>query len=415
MLSQQGMLSPYRALDLTDEKGLLCGKILGDLGADVIKVERPRGDIARNIGPFYHDEDDPEKSLFWFAYNSNKRGITLNIEDSDGRDIFKRLAKGADFVIESFAPGYMDRLGLGCDALMKINPALIMVSITPFGKSGPYRDYKISDIVAWGMGGYMYTVGDPAHGPARVSHHSQAYLHAGGRAAVGALLALYQRETTGEGQLVDVTIQEAVAAVSIFHTPYWDMLKTNSLWSGEISGNVHRMRQVWPCKDGYVVYSFWGGSEGMRRSRPLIDWMESEGMADEFLKTFDWSKFNTGKASPETIDRIETPTLRFFMSHTKAELLEGAVKFRSMLYPVSTAKDIVESPQLASRQFWTDLEHPELGTTIRYPGGFAHSTGPSPRIARRAPLVGEHNSEIYETELGMSKEELLVLRQAGVI
>jgi crotonobetainyl-CoA:carnitine CoA-transferase CaiB-like acyl-CoA transferase len=409
------MLSPYRALDLTDEKGLLCGKILGDLGADVIKIEKPGGDRARDIGPFCGDEADPEKSLFWFAYNSSKRGITLNLEAAEGREIFKKLLKNADFVIESFPPGYMEGLGLGYEVLEKTNPALIMVSITPFGKTGPYRDYKISDIVAWGMGGYMYTVGDPGRGPARISHHSQAYLHAGGRAAVGALLALYHREITGEGQQVDVTVQEAVAAVSIFHTPYWDMLKTNSLWSGEISGNVHRMRQVWPCKDGYVVYSYWGGSEGMRRSRPLIEWMESEGMADEFLRTFDWSKFNTGKASPETIERIETPTLRFFMSHTKAELLEGAVKFRSMLYPVSTAKDIAESPQLASREFWKGVEHPELGTTLRYPGGFAHSTGPSPGISRPAPLIGEHNSEIYRGELGMSNEELLVLTQAGVI
>ena len=296
-----------------------------------------------------------------------------------------------------------------------MNPSLIMVSITPFGKTGPYKDYKTSDIVAWALGGYMYTVGDPNRGPARISHHSQAYLHAGGRAAVGALLALYHREITGEGQQVEATVQEAVAAVSIFHTPYWDMLKTNSLWSGELSGNVHRMRQIWPCKDGYVVYSYWGGSEGMRRSRPLVEWMESEGMADEFLRTFDWSKFSTGKASRETIERIEEPTLRFFMSHTKSELLEGAVKFRSMLYPVSTAKDIAESPQLASRGFWADIEHPELGTTIKYPGGFAHCTEKSPGVSRRAPLIGEHNREIYMDDLGMSPGEMLVLSQAGII
>ncbi len=120
-------------LDLTDEKGLFCGKLLGDLGADVIKVEGPGGDPARKIGPFYHDEVDPEKSLFWFAFNNNKRGITLNIEAADGQELFKRLVKRADFVIESFPPGYMDKLGLGYSALEKVNPAIIMVSITPFG------------------------------------------------------------------------------------------------------------------------------------------------------------------------------------------------------------------------------------------------------------------------------------------
>jgi len=147
------MLSPYRILDLSGEQGLLCGKILGDLGADVIKIERPGGDPARRLGPFYHDDPHPEKSLFWFALNTSKRGITLNIEDVAGRDIFRNLVKTADFVIETFSPGYLDRLGLGYRDLEKINPAVILVSITPFGQAGPYKDYKSSDIVAWAMGG----------------------------------------------------------------------------------------------------------------------------------------------------------------------------------------------------------------------------------------------------------------------
>ncbi|MFC1948616.1 CoA transferase [Chloroflexota bacterium] len=160
-----GMLSPYRALDLTDEKGLLCGKILADLGADVIKIERPGGDPARNIGPFYHDEPDPEKSLYWFAYNTSKRGITLDIETTDGKEIFKQLVKNADFIIESFPPGYLDSIGLGYSALEKIKPDIILISITPFGQTGPYKDYKTSDIVAWAMGGEMAPFGDPDRPP----------------------------------------------------------------------------------------------------------------------------------------------------------------------------------------------------------------------------------------------------------
>ena len=163
------MLGPYRVLDLTDEKGLLCGKIPGDLGADVIKVERPGGDPARNTGPFYHNEADPEKSLFWFAYNTSKRGITLDIETTDGQDIFKKLVKTADFVIESCPPGYMDRLGLSYSALERVNPGIIMVSITPFGQTGSYRDYKAPDIVAWAMGGIMYINGNADSPPVRVS------------------------------------------------------------------------------------------------------------------------------------------------------------------------------------------------------------------------------------------------------
>lgn len=130
-----GAMGPYRVLDLTDEKGLLCGKLFADLGADVIKVERPGGDPARNIGPFYKDIPDPQKSLFWFAYNTGKRSITLNIESSDGQQLLKRLVKSADFLVESFTPGYMDKLGLGYQALSQLNPRLIMTSITAFGQT----------------------------------------------------------------------------------------------------------------------------------------------------------------------------------------------------------------------------------------------------------------------------------------
>ena len=175
----EGMLSTYRVLDLTDEKGLLCGKLMGDLGADVIKIERPGGDAARQLCPFYHDEPDPEKSLFWFALNTSKRGITLDIETLDGQGIFRRLVEDADFVIESFPPGYLDKLGLGYSDLEKINPKVIMVSIAPFGHTGPYKDWKTSDIVAWAMGGQMAPCGEPDRPPYKVSYHSQAYLNAG--------------------------------------------------------------------------------------------------------------------------------------------------------------------------------------------------------------------------------------------
>src|SRR5512139_42575 len=133
------MLEGCRALDLTDEKGFLCGKILAEVGVDVIKVERPGGDPSRRIGPFWGDIADPEKSLYWFAYNSNKRGITLNIETADGVEIFKKLVKASDFVIESFPPGYMETLGLGYSALSDIKDGIILTSITPFGQAGPYR------------------------------------------------------------------------------------------------------------------------------------------------------------------------------------------------------------------------------------------------------------------------------------
>ncbi|MBI2329706.1 MAG: CoA transferase [Chloroflexi bacterium] len=395
-----GMLSPYRVLDLTDEKGLLCGKLLGDLGADVIKVERPGGDPARKIGPFYHDQIDPEKSLFWFAFNTSKRGITLDIESAAGQATFKQLVETADFVVESFPPGYIDRLGLGYSTLEKVNPGIIMVSITPFGQTGPYRDYKAPDIVAWAMGGVMYQWGDADRPPIHMSHHSKAYPNAGVGAAVGAMIALQQRRLTGEGQHVDFSIQEIVAWCTHLLITYWDMMKVV-----QARRRLTAQRQIWPCQDGYVICFYHGGYQANRHNRPLVQWIDEEGLADDFLKGIDWDTFNFTATTQDVIDRIAEPTGKFFLRHSKAELLEGAVKRRFQLYPVSTTRDIRESVQLTAREYWVEIEHPELGTTITYPGAFAKASETPFRISRRAPFIGEHNQEIYQEESGISKQK----------
>ena len=407
-----GMLRPYRVLDIADEKGLMCGKIMGDLGADVIKIEQPGGDSARNIGPFYHDEVEPEKSLFWFALNTSKRGITLDIEKPAGQRIMQRLVKTADFVIESFPPGYMDTLNLGYSTLEKINPGIIMVSITPFGQNGPYKDHKASDIVlcALGSGPYMRSCGDVDRPPFRISYHSQAYLHAGTEGVVGALVALYHRQNSGEGQHVDVSIEECM---SFFPTGDWDFNRRVRA-RGESLIPV-RVTHIWPCKDGHVMWRYTGGPMAVRHSIPLVNWMAEENMADDWLRNFDWENFSHYTTTQETIDRMEEQTIRFFMSHTKAEMMAGAIKHRIMLYPISSTADLLESPQLAAREFWTEVDHAELGEAITYPGKWANASDVPPTISRRAPLIGEHNIEIYEKEFGMSPEELGEMKQAGVI
>lgn len=419
---REGMLSPYRVLDLADEKGILCGKILGDMGADVIKIEKPGGDPARRLGPFYHNEPDPEKSLFWFAYNSNKRGITLDIEKADGKEIFKRLVKTADFVIESFPVGYLDKLGLGYSALEQINPGVILVSITPFGQTGPWKDYKTSDIVAWATGGEMAPFGEADRPPIRISHQSHAYLNAGADGAMGALMALYQRHATGAGQQVDVSIQEAVVQCLEHITSGWDLRKTFSKrgGGGSVDGAATgavttHLTRVWPCKDGHVSWFYWAGiSMSPRTNGPMVKWLASEGMADDFLLNYDWTKFDM-KTSQEDIDRMEAPTAKFFMQHTKAELFEGALKWNVQVYPVSTPEDMLKNAQLAARGFWAEVEHPELGAAITYPRAFPYTAETPGEISRRAPLIGEHNAEIYTGEMGISAEQLLVLKQAGVI
>jgi benzylsuccinate CoA-transferase BbsE subunit len=410
------MLSPYRILDLTDREDLLAGKLLGDLGADVIKVEKPRGSLARSFGPFYHDEIDLEKSLFWFAFNTSKRGITLDIETADGRNIFEKLVKGADCVIESFPPGYMDGLGLGYKTLEKLNPGIVLVSISPFGQSGPYKNYKASDIISWAMGGEMYLTGDADRPPVKISHHSQARMHAAVEASVGAVAALYYREVNGEGQHVDISIQECVTQISHqFSTMQWDTNHIIFTRAQQSIFNNIRITRLWPCKDGYVAFSISSGVHAKRNNLPLFELMESQGITDDFLNSIDWDTFNFPEATQEIVDRIEEPIKKFFMLYTRAELMELGVKYRVQVYPVATTLDIQESIQLSSRGYWVDLEHNELGTTIRYPGAFINASEAPIQILRRAPLLGEHNREIYENELGFSNDKLIALKQAGVI
>jgi benzylsuccinate CoA-transferase BbsE subunit len=412
------LLEPYRVLDLTDAKGLLCGKILADLGADVIKIERPGGDPARNIGPFYHGIPHPEKSLFWFAYNANKKSITLNIESTDGQELLKKLVAKTNIVLESFTPGYMESLGLSYEKLTSVNRQLIMVSISAFGQTGPYKDYKASDIVLVAMGGSMYLYGDSDRPPVRISF-PQAYLHASADAAVASVIALYYQQVIGEGQHVDVSAQESGLALMFNALPFWDMNKiiqkrVGGLRAGLTLSDV-KLSQTWPCKDGSVTFLIMGGRAGQKTNKALVEWMESEGMANDFLRNIDWNTYDFATATQEFHDRIHKPIAQFFTSHTKQELFEEAVKRGVMLYPVNTAKEILENPQLKERGFWQDVYHPELDDTITYVGTLMEASEVSMRIRRRAPLIGEHNTEIYEGELGLSRKESIALKQAGVI
>lgn len=415
-VKSDSLLGSFRALDLTDWQGFLCGRILGDFGADVIKIEKPGGEPGRNIGPFFHDIPDPQKSLYWFAFNANKRGITLDIETSDGREIFKMLVKTADFVIESFPPSYLDNLGLGYSVLSENNPSLIMTSISPFGQSGPYRDYKASDLVAMAMSGFMYLTGDPDRSPVGISF-PQAYLCAASQAALGTMVAHYHREITGEGQWVDISLQASLLPFTQNAPLSWDIDRINLQRVGPrraLSGMSAHQRLIWPCRGGYVAFGIYGGKLGAPSNRELVKWMDSEGLAPDFLKQIEWDAFDVTKVSQEEFNQLEETIGVFFRKHNRAELYEEALKRDMMLYPVATSQDIYEDPQLGARDFWTAVDHGELGT-ITYPETFVKLSATPCSIRRRAPLIGEHNQAIYEQELGFAKERLVMLKQAGII
>ena len=417
MKKKNGVLNSCRVLDLTDERGFLCGKILADLGADVIKVEKPGGDKSRNIGPYYNEIPDPEKSLNWFAYNLNKRGITLNLESETGRSLFKKLLTTVDFVIESFENGYLDGLGLSYPELEKINPRLIMTSITPFGQTGPYKDYKASDIEVMAMGGLMYITGNPDQYPLRISL-PQAFLLASAHGAAASMIAYYYRETSGQGQHVDVSAQECVLWEIANAIPLWELnnnvlRRAGSFIAGRWTGTKQRL--LWKCRNGYVLFYILGGAFGVKTNRAIVRWMEERNIAPRFLRDFDWSAFDMAAQTQEMQDNIEAQIEKLFIQYSKEELYCEALNRGIMLYPVNKAQDIYENSQLQARDYWVDLPHPELSRTIRYPGAFAKMSGTPLGTGCRAPMIGEHNKQIYQDELGIPGAELSELQRAGVI
>ncbi|MGD0658381.1 MAG: CoA transferase [Syntrophorhabdales bacterium] len=409
-------MSRCRALDLTDEIGFLSGKILADLGVDVIKVEKPGGDAGRRIGPFWKDIPDPEKSLYWFAYNGNKRGITLNIETGDGRQILGELVKKADFVLESFPPGYMSRKKLGWRSLRKINERTILVSITPFGQKGPYKNFAASDMIAMAMSGMLYLTGDADRPPLNISL-PQSYLLAGADGAVGAMLAYYHRERTGKGQHVDVSLQQSSGWFLANAVPTWELAGTNLRRAGALrmmSASETAQRQVWPCRDGHVFFFMLGGETGAKQFRKVVQWMDDEGMGDPFLRGVEWERLEWGTVTQEMLDRISKPIADFLATKTRYEVEDAATKRTMSMYCLSSMEDLVKDRHLKARNFWVDVDHSELGAALPYPRQMARMSALPPPEIFRAPLIGEHNREVFG-EIGLSDRDLVTLKGAGVI
>jgi benzylsuccinate CoA-transferase BbsE subunit len=398
------LLSGFRALDLTDEKGFACGKILSTLGVDVVKIEKPGGDPARLIPPFVHDVPDPERSLYWLSYHTDKRSITLNLESSQGQDLFRKLTKKADFVLESFPPGYMDKLGLGYEALSRINKRIIMTSITPFGQKGPYSQYKGSNLVAQAMSGVLENTGYPDRPPVQEAPDT-VYFESGVAAALGTLISHYYREISGEGQQVDVSLQERAASrmrdclVTYF---FEEKLVKRTAVSGHAIG-VRPQRWLWSCKDGDV---FWRGDPNMLPPARQImsQWFDEDGIENPFRS-----------ASKVSMDAFDALVVKLFTKYTRKEIVEGLWQTENQAWPVNNAAEVLESPQNNAREFWKTLTQPKLNMTLAYPRHMFLSNETENYVKRSAPLIGEHNDEFYGKELGLSGMEIAGLKKAGVI
>ncbi|MFC1965484.1 CaiB/BaiF CoA transferase family protein [Chloroflexota bacterium] len=411
-------LGQYRVLDMTDEGGVFCTKVFAALGADVIKIEPPGGDPTRRIGPFYHDDPDPEKSLHWFTYNLNKRSITLNIQSVTGRELFKRLVKTVDFVVECFRPGYLDSLGLGYSELSTINPKLILTSITPYGSTGPYSQFKGSNLITSAASGYLSLCGDSDRAPVQITT-PVADIQTGLEAAAATLVAHWYRQRTGKGQHVDVSAQESyMVHISTSGLP-WKSKRTFLSRGRDGAHMPGKPRQLttFECKDGNVVCGTTIGAKFKFSGRqPFREWLASEDMAGDLLdKKWDPVFMEGIPISTEQRAHIDKVFQAFAIKHTKQELMLEAQRRNIQLAVVQTVRDVMKDPHLKEREYLVKVQHPELNDSITYAGAPFKSKEMSWEYRRRAPFIGEHNQEIYGEELGLSQQELAILKEGGVI
>src|SRR5271163_3309601 len=363
------------------------------MGADVIKVEPPAGDDGRRIGPFYNDLPHHDRSLFFWFYNLNKRSLTLDLAHPRGRELALALARSVDLVVESFAPGEIATLGLGWDALHRANPALILLSIAPFGQTGAYRDFSADDTVITAMGGMLYVNGSPGRPPVRPlglqAYHSSAYY-----GAIEALCALFARDRDGEGQWIDLSMQEATTcAVEHVAGSYFG--------EGRIEprrGTLHWSRyfRVGQCRDGYIMHCTLGDWTSLR------EWIASDGKAQDLVEPQWEDVLYRAEHAEHLFDVLD----EWVKDYARDELLERAQALRLPYATVRNPEALFADEQLAARGYFVDVEHPELGRTFRYPGAPYLFSGSPWRVTRRPPLLGEHTHEVLHGELGLTHDEL---------
>ena len=395
------MLRGTRVLDFTDERGLLAGQILADLGADVLHVEPPGGSPARRRGPFAHDREDAEGSLLWWAYARNQRSLVLDLEKDADRAVLSRLLADADFLLESESPGVMEARGLGWSSLRREHPSLIYVSISPFGAAGPRASHPATDLTLAAACGFLSMTGDADRAPVRVSGVEQAHLFAGLEGALGALLAHQYRLRTGLGQWVDVSAQHALNAATqsdALAAFVGDRHTTRSA-GGLVYGGVG-IRLLYPAMDGFVSIAFlFGATIGPATAR-LMRVIHERGFCDAATCDKDWIGYaellTSGKEPALEYERVKQIVETFTRSLTKSELLALAVERNLLVAPVSTVADLLDSPQLAARAYFRELEQPGRSGRVRHPGAFARF-GRSPIVyARPAPRIDQHGGEIRD-------------------
>ncbi len=395
----QGALFGLKVLDLTEDiAGSFCTRLLADYGADVLKVEPPQGSSLRQLGPFFEDDPHPEKSLFFLAMNLNKKGATLNLESSEGQEIFKELVSRVDVVMQSYRPGYLASLGLGYADLEQINPSLVMTSITPFGQEGPYSQFKSDEIVNYAMGMIMSISGMQGRPPLKHGGF-QAQYEAGLNAAGATSMAVFHQENTGVGQHIDLSITETVAST---------MMATQTTYS--FMGGTQARRRVsggqfthpMACSDGWIIVQTGGGAS----------WQDISDLFEEpkLMEPRFAEPAQRGLNGPE-LDQIVLDSIK---DRSKWDLFPKAADARILFGLVQTPGELANCPQLESRDFYREIDHPVTGK-VKAPAVLFNLSLTPYEMQMPAPTLGQHNQEVYGDGLEYSQEDLTRLRQTGAI
>ena len=394
-----GVLGGVKVLDLSEDiAGSFCTRLLADYGADVLKLEPPRGAWLRRMGPFLKDDPHPEKSLFFLVLNLNKKGATINLETTTGQAILKALAQRVDVIVEGYRPGYLASLGLGYDDLQNLNPSLVMTSITPFGQDGPYSQYLGEEIVNYAMGMIMSISGLQDREPLKHGGF-QAQYEAGLNGAAATAMALISQENTGEGQHIDVSTTECVAST---------MMATQTMYPF-MGGTQHRRRSQgqmfthpMPCSDGWIIVQTGGGASW----EDIAELFQSKEMLDP--------RFSNTDQRAEHGEELDGIIVNAIKDRDKWDLFPKAAQARMLFGVVQTPSELAGCPQLESREFYREVEHPVVGA-IKVPAVlFNYSLCPY-QLLIPAPTLGQHNEEIYVDGLGYSREDFCRLRQLNAI
>jgi benzylsuccinate CoA-transferase BbsE subunit len=390
--------------------GNYAGKLFADMGADVILVEPPRGTALRREPPFIDGIAGAERSLNYAYQNTSKRGICLDLDTASGQHLLRELAARADLVIESFAPGWMDARGIGYAALAARKPSISVASITPFGQDGPYAHMQATDLVGLALGGLLHMGGYRDAAPTQ-AHGDQAFKCAAMYGAVAAMLAATQAELTGQGQHVDIAMQESVTLALENAAQTYDLegtIRQRPLGEQRFAGYG-----LFPCKDGYIFLGSRGIGNSPAWSRSL-QWFKDAGMAGaERLHGPEWSNLDYLK-SDEARDVFGDLFITWAKQHTKAWLYTEGQKRGIPLAPVSTPADLIENPQLRARGHFVPFTHPLLRQAAEMPGAPYVLSATPWKVRREAPKFGEHTAEVL-AEIGVSAEEVSRLVSMGVV